>query len=214
MARNRDTRDRAGQGPDPDRGVRLVPIDRLRDFRIAKDDPDIRGWEVRTLSGRQIGNVKDLLVDPEAGEVVMMEIELANDDRHTLAPIRAAQIDRDRNCVIIDSADVERGYRRVGEPAAYDERAARDAADARDVREAREAREAEAERDAHEAEAERDAETRDRARAPAEPLAKDEEEVVVERRPVVYEEVVVRRKDVSEGTDEPRERTRHRDDPA
>jgi sporulation protein YlmC with PRC-barrel domain len=211
MARNRDTpRDRAGQGPDPDRGVRLVSIDRLRDFRIAKDDPDIRGWEVRTLSGRQIGQVRDLLVDPEAGEVVMMEIELANDDRRTLAPIRAAQIDRDRNCVVIDSADVERGYRRVGEAAAYDERAARDSADAHEAREPRAVRDTEPRRDA---------DGRDRERAAAEAQPHDDEEVVVERRPVVYEEVVVRRKDVSDDApdetpaDEAR-RTRHRDDPA
>lgn len=201
MARNRDSgRDRAGHGPDPDRGVRLVSIDRLRDFRIADDDPDIRGWEVRTLSGRQLGDVKDLLVDPEAGEVVMMEIELAGDDRRTLAPIRAAQIDRERRCVVIDSAEVDRGFHRADV--------------ARGVREEHPRTEAERRRDDEAARRAERAESTDRDDGGA-----DADEVVVERRPVVYEEVVVRRKDVTgEVVHEERvddaQRSRRRDEPA
>jgi sporulation protein YlmC with PRC-barrel domain len=173
MARKRDSaRDRAGTGPDPDRGVRLVSIDRLKDFEIGQGEPDIRGWEVRTLSGRQLGDVKDLLVDPEAGEVVMLEIESAQDDRRTLAPIRAAQIDRDRRCIVIDSGEVDRGgalpgYRRGGhvspdEARDFEDRYRRAYGDAE--------------------------------HGGGYSLSQDDEnEVVIERRPVAYEEVVVRR---------------------
>ena len=33
-------------------------------FKIADGEPDIRGWEVRTLAGMEVGEVDDLLIDP------------------------------------------------------------------------------------------------------------------------------------------------------
>jgi sporulation protein YlmC with PRC-barrel domain len=184
MARKRNiANDRAGIGPDPDRGGRLVSIDRLEAFRFGDDDVDVRGWEVRTVGGRQLGDVKDLLVDPEAGEVIMLEIELAHDGRRALAPIRAAQIDRDRRSVIIDSGDIERH-------AASRER-----------------------RDHHDGRADREYDDRERT-SHAEPAHTGErasaddgtEEVVVERRPVAFEEVVVRRRNVDPDRDRPADR--------
>ncbi len=108
MAREeRVRRDAAGVGPDPDFSRRLYPIDELKDYRIASGEPDVRGWSVRTLNGREVGEVEDLLIDPTRGEVVMLEVDLDNSGRHISVPLRSVQVDRTRNCVIVDSMDVD-----------------------------------------------------------------------------------------------------------
>ncbi|HSJ13557.1 MAG TPA: PRC-barrel domain-containing protein [Longimicrobiales bacterium] len=108
MARNdRLRRDHAGIGPEPHRGG-LQPLKKTKGFRIAKGEPDIRGWEVHTLNGRRVGDVDDLLVDVDAGDVVMMDVEMRGSQRHLELPIRSAQLDRERKRVIVDSGDVER----------------------------------------------------------------------------------------------------------
>jgi sporulation protein YlmC with PRC-barrel domain len=99
-------RDIAGVGPEP-RRTGLHPLSGLKDFRISKGEPDIRGWEVRTLSGRDVGRVDDLLVDTDAGEVVMLDIEMRGSDRHIELPIRSAQLDHGANRVLVDSGDVD-----------------------------------------------------------------------------------------------------------
>lgn len=109
MSRRDDShvsRDAAGVGPHVRGGTRLVSLSELDRMRIAEGEPDIRGWEISMLSGTVIGRVADLLVDPEAREVVMLDVDLAGTDRHSYAPIRAAQVDRARRRVIIDSAEL------------------------------------------------------------------------------------------------------------
>ena len=103
---SRVSRDAAGVGPHVRGGTRLVPLAELDRLHVAEGEPDIRGWEISMLSGTVIGHVKDLLVDPDAGEVVMLDVDLAGTDRHSYAPIRAAQLDRARRRVIIDSAEL------------------------------------------------------------------------------------------------------------
>lgn len=185
MARNKDRarRDQAGVGPDPETARRhgLVPMHDLDGYRIADGEPDIRGWDVRTLSGREIGEIEDLLVDPERGEVVMIEVELREEGVHAEVPIRSVQLDRESRAVIVDSGDLD---------ARYDARA-RDRLQAEDRNVVRE----------------RPAEPRNvtygtREEHPAEPRAAqadadDVDEVVIERKPVV-EEVVLRRRTVEE----------------
>ncbi len=96
----------AGVGPHRRADVRLTPFSKLN-WKITDGDPDIRGWEVRTVGGRVIGKINDLLVDEAAREVVMLEVDLDGTDRHALAPIRAADIDRELRVVRIDSSDVD-----------------------------------------------------------------------------------------------------------
>lgn len=105
--KQRLARDAAGVGPHIPQGVRLFPLRELGGWQVADGEPDVRGWEVKTISGREIGTIADLLVDPSRGEVVMLDVDLAGTDRHTLAPIRAVQIDRSRRVVNIDSGDLE-----------------------------------------------------------------------------------------------------------
>jgi len=110
MARDdydRGRRDEAGVGPYLREGVRLVPLRELGDWDLADGEPDIRGWEVRTLGGRVLGEVDELLIDRDEGEVVMLDIDLAGSSRKTLAPLRAVQLDREDRIVRIDTADLE-----------------------------------------------------------------------------------------------------------
>jgi hypothetical protein len=108
MARHehgRGARDAAGVGPYVREGARLESI-RHQTWQIADGSADVRGWEVRTLSGREVGRVQDLLVDPELREVVLLDVDLAGTTARGLVPLRAAQIDRDARVILVDSADV------------------------------------------------------------------------------------------------------------
>lgn len=119
MARERDSirRDSAGVGPDPRMAGRLYRMSEIHSFQIARGEPDIRGWDVRTLSGTEIGKIDDLLIDQHRGEVVMVDIDLSDSDQHVHLPLRGVQIERDRHCVIVDSGDVRDAQQRMlGDP--------------------------------------------------------------------------------------------------
>jgi sporulation protein YlmC with PRC-barrel domain len=118
---HRGLRDEAGVGPNPNDARRLIPLRELDDYRVAEGEPDIRGWNVYTATGRELGDIEDLLVDTDMGEVVMVDIDLKRDDRHTLAPIKAAWIDRPNRRVVLNTSmfDVDDdipALRRPGEP--------------------------------------------------------------------------------------------------
>ncbi|HSU16384.1 PRC-barrel domain-containing protein [Longimicrobium sp.] len=94
---------------------RVVPLDELDDFRVSRDDPDPRGWEVVAADGRKIGEVDELLVDTGAMKVRYLDVDLDDEmvagehDRHVLVPIGYARLDRDHDRVIVDeitSADL------------------------------------------------------------------------------------------------------------
>lgn len=100
-------RDAAGIGPHLREGMRLVPLKELDGYRLAEGEPDIRGWEVQTVSGRKIGEVEDLLVEQATGEVVLLDVDLDGTRRRTLAPARAVQLQRERRVVLVDSTDIK-----------------------------------------------------------------------------------------------------------
>jgi sporulation protein YlmC with PRC-barrel domain len=87
---------------------RVVPLDELDDFRVSRDDPDPRGWEVVAADGRKIGEVDELLVDTGAMKVRYLDVDLddgmvaGEHDRHVLVPIGYARLDRDHDRVIVD----------------------------------------------------------------------------------------------------------------
>lgn len=182
MAKKRDDRkDRAGVGPDPALARRrLVSMDDLEGFRIADGEPDIRGWMVCTLSGRDLGSVEDLLVDPETGDIVMLEMALAGTGTHAEVPLRSVQLDRGRDAVLIDSGDIESHDRH--ETPARERMTAEERADVRSTYGG-------TTRDVRYGEREVNEESMH--------LTGDTEERVIETRPVV-EEVVVRRRVVDE----------------
>lgn len=179
MARDHDRLrgDHAGVGPDPGRASRLHRLSESHHYRIAAGEPDIRGWEVRTLSGSHLGEVEDLLIDPHRGEVVMLDVDLDNSRERVNLPIKGVQLDRDSRCVIVDSGDVRDAQQAV----AADDRVP-DSTEETDggVDERDESRDI------------RYGATRERALGDG-----VVEETVVERRPIV-EEVVVRRRVVDD----------------
>jgi hypothetical protein len=164
---DRIRRDQAGVGPSASDIGNLVPIDDLDGFRIAAGEPDIRGWNVYTVSGREIGEVDDLLVDARTCEVVMLDIDLKESDGHAEIPIRNVQLDRSAHRVLMDSGDLDGFTRAQPRAALSDVDRTRLRAEVRDLRS-------------------RDIRYSSRADAL--------EETVVERRPVVVEETIVRRR--------------------
>ena len=176
--RDRSKRDMAGVGPVPGETRRLVPLDHMRGFDIADGEPDIRGWDVRTVNGRELGEVDDLLIDPDRREVVMLEVELRDGGMHAEVPIRSVQLDRDRKLVLLDSADLD--DRITGELRARDRIS-----------------DAEIERLRSEYHASRRDVNRDDRITGDDRGTGSADEIVVERRPVI-EEVVIRRRIIDE----------------
>ncbi len=103
----RKAADAAGVGPYARERERLVPLGDLRGWNVIDGEADIRSWEVKTVSGKVLGSVRELLVDPKAGEAVMIDVDLAGSDRHAYAPLRVVEIDRARRLVRADSSDLE-----------------------------------------------------------------------------------------------------------
>ena len=159
-------RDAAGIGPYAQDAERLVRLSDLGKWDVADGEPDIRGWEVRTVGGRELGKIQELLVDPDAGEVVMLDVDLTGTHQHALVPLRIVEIDRPRRIVRMDSSDLTPAERE----AVAEAEGASAASSERPVRERKWA-------------------DTGRVKYPSH----GDEEVVVERRPVV-EEVVVRRR--------------------
>lgn len=200
MAKHVDgARDRAGMGPHLRPGVKLIPLRKHTTLSIVDGEPDIRGWDVRTVSGREIGKVDDLLVDASVNEIVMLQIDLPGTDRHTLAPIRAAHIDRARRVVMLDSAELrdERDIPSIARDGELTEEEVRlfgeryERAYGRDV--SQDARERGAAAEMREREIDDARRDRDAGVRYARPRG-DADETVLETRPVVVEEVVVRRR--------------------
>lgn len=199
MARDHDRlrEDHAGIGPQPGSLDRLHRLSESHHYRIAGGEPDIRGWEVRTLTGNHLGEVEDLLIDPHRGEVVMLDVDLNDSDDRINLPIRGVQLDRERRCVIVDSGDVSEAQSLVARERLRD-RDERDAHDRHDIDDrAADVRER-ADVSAEESRDVRYGAMRDTRDTVSSAEGGVVEETVIERRPVI-EEVVVRRRVVDEG---------------
>jgi len=110
----------------------IAPLKELKDYKVAKEDPDVRGWTLIGRDGRVIGKVHDLLVDTGAMRVRYLDVELdpdllasapvvpgtaglpqvpeRSDSReplrhHVLAPIGFARLDEDHDRVFLDGMD-------------------------------------------------------------------------------------------------------------
>lgn len=51
-------------------------LEELSDYKVASDDPDVRGWEVKDRDGKIIGEVKNLLVNKQTERVVYLDVEV------------------------------------------------------------------------------------------------------------------------------------------
>lgn len=59
--------------------AQIAPLKELKDYKVAKEDPDVRGWNVIGRDGRMVGKVHDLLVDTSAMRVRYLDVELDHD---------------------------------------------------------------------------------------------------------------------------------------
>src|SRR5947209_11719250 len=57
----------------------IAPLTHLKDYKVAKEDPDVRGWPLIARDGRTVGKVHDLLVDTAALRVRYLDVELERD---------------------------------------------------------------------------------------------------------------------------------------
>ncbi len=69
----------------------LQPLRSLRGYRLAREEPDVRGWPLAGEQGEQLGVVSDLVVDVDAGTVRYAAIERAG--RRVLLPVGFLDID-------------------------------------------------------------------------------------------------------------------------
>lgn len=85
---------------------RVVPLDQLSGYEVADDDPDVRGWQVLSADGLEIGEVDQLLVDTEAMKVRYLDVDLEDalaGGRHALVPVGYARLDPDGRRVFVDA---------------------------------------------------------------------------------------------------------------
>jgi len=77
------------------------------DYQIVDGEPDITGWNVLTSDGVKLGEVDDLLFDPQSRSVRYLVVELQADgkdivdDRTVLVPIGVAELHTDDDDVIV-----------------------------------------------------------------------------------------------------------------
>lgn len=76
------------------------------DFEIADGQPDIQGWDVRDSDGNKIGEVDELLFNPQSRKVRYVILHMENndldlEDGRVLIPIGVAELDERRDIVII-----------------------------------------------------------------------------------------------------------------
>lgn len=81
------------------------------DYEIADGEPHIIGWDVKNKQGQKIGEVDELLFDPQSRKVRYLIVDLdgnklgLDDDKKVLAPIGVAKlhgsdVDEDENTVV------------------------------------------------------------------------------------------------------------------
>jgi photosynthetic reaction center H subunit len=100
-----DNRDRASNAAT---GGTLVHTKDLDDFKLPKNGPDPRGWDVRSADGTKVGKVEDLLFDTGERRIRYIEValdrDLAKDTARdfALVPIGQARLDGATDDVIVD----------------------------------------------------------------------------------------------------------------
>jgi sporulation protein YlmC with PRC-barrel domain len=90
---------------------RLQELDHSN-FEIVKDEPDIRGWDVRYRNGEKIGSVEELILDTRAKKVRYMVVDLDENElrlehRKTVIPIGFAELDSRSDDVLIPNVSVD-----------------------------------------------------------------------------------------------------------
>ena len=114
---DRDAMDREIERTRPSSDPRCAGLKDLGDYEVAEGYPDPRGWTVRSADGREVGKVRDLIVDTGSMRTRYLAVRLDDDatrgrddadDRDVLIPIGAARVDDDGDNVIVNDVTADR----------------------------------------------------------------------------------------------------------
>ncbi|MDN3723710.1 PRC-barrel domain-containing protein [Aequorivita sp. SDUM287046] len=108
----------------------LYNLNELSDYKVASDDPDVRGWDVRDADNRVVGKVENLLVNKNIKRVVYLDVhvdktivdarhdpygrpnnidvrEFVNKDgeNHVIIPIGMVNLDKENKNVLANGID-------------------------------------------------------------------------------------------------------------
>ena len=128
--RHDDVHPAAGTAAGTATASQIAPLKELKDYKVAKEDPDVRGWNVIGRDGRMVGEVHDLLVDTGEMRVRYLDAELdhsllasaptvpgaagvlgaqaapgTSGRHHVLVPIGSARLDEDHDRVYLEGLD-------------------------------------------------------------------------------------------------------------
>jgi hypothetical protein len=112
----KEDRDRVSIRPDADTGGTLVHTKDLDDFKIPKDQPDPRGWDVRGTDGSKVGKVEDLILDTGERQIRYLEVALDKDFAkdaardYALIPFGQARLDDGNDHVVVDLSSTNLAY--------------------------------------------------------------------------------------------------------
>jgi sporulation protein YlmC with PRC-barrel domain len=88
-------------------------LSRMRDYQVAPNEPDPRGWTVVNRDGRPVGEIKDLIVDTDRMSATYLDVELdtrlfdfRGDEPRVLVPVDRAH--RQGRRVLVD--DIAPGW--------------------------------------------------------------------------------------------------------
>lgn len=76
----------------------VVPLKDAREFRLPKDAPNPKGWQVFGADNERVGVVEGLLVDPSQMRVRYLDVDVADDlfllreDRHVVVPMEFVEL--------------------------------------------------------------------------------------------------------------------------
>jgi hypothetical protein len=83
----------------------LVPLRELAGYRVAEDEPDIRGWVLEGADGTAVGQVHELIVEVRAEKVRYVVVGLEDAPRQVVLPVGYLQIDGAREHVLAPALD-------------------------------------------------------------------------------------------------------------
>lgn len=90
---------------------RLQELDRS-EYEIVKGEPDIRGWDVKYITGQKLGVVEELILDTQEKKVRYLIVDLEENElkllpRKILIPIGLAELDHKDDDVLIPNIAIE-----------------------------------------------------------------------------------------------------------
>lgn len=94
------------------RDKHLFRLGELNDYKVASDDPDVRGWTIVDRDNREFGTIDELIVDPDQEKVRYLDVvakgsHASGNEEHLLIPVGVARIDDDDNRVIVRDINSE-----------------------------------------------------------------------------------------------------------